>query len=295
MKHPVRKLANLLLAATPVLSLAAGLEWKDLGDGRLQLLDHGKPAFVYNYGPQLAEGAPADRRRSAYIYPLYTPAGVSVTDDFPKDHYHHRGLFWGWPVVETANGERYDLWMMRNGIETRHERFSAQSSTTKEAILNIENAWYAGGEKLVKETVHIKAFPAKSGTRTLEVALTLEALTGPVTIKGSQEKGKSYGGLSVRFAPREQTRITADTGAVEKDEDLVNHAWAALDAVYNGKRATLRIDSDPKNPGGPPQWCLRKYGFIGASFPGQAGTTLEKGKPVTLRYTVILKDLEPQS
>jgi Methane oxygenase PmoA len=285
-KHLVCSIA---LMTVPL--MAAGLEWKDLGGGRLQLLDNGKPALVYNYGPQLAEGVPADRKRGSYIFPLYTPAGVSMTDDFPKDHYHHRGLFWGWTVVETG-GKKYDLWMMRGGIEDRFERWVQKRATAKEALLVVENGWYADGVKVMKETVRLKTTPADANTRVLEVTLELESLVGPVTIKGSQEKGKSYGGLSVRFAPREQTRLTADTGAVAKDEDLVNHAWAALEAVYGGKRASLRIDSDAKNPGGAPQWCLRNYGFVGAAFPGQAGTTIDKGKPVRLQYTVTVKDLQ---
>lgn len=271
---------------------AATLEWKDLGNGRLQLLDQGKPAFVYNYGPQLADGAPADRKRASYIYPIYTPAGVSVTDDFPKDHYHHRGLFWAWPVVETG-GMKYDLWMMKGGIEDRFERWITRRASASEAVLEMENGWYAGGAKILKETVRIVAKPAAGAkSRELDITLTFEPLTGPITLKGSQEKGKSYGGLSARFAPREQTSITADTGAVAKDEDLVNHAWAEFTGTYaGGKRASLRIDSEPQNPGGNPQWCLRYYGFAGASYPGQNGATFEKGKPIRLHYRITLADL----
>ncbi len=268
---------------------AVGLEWKDLGGGRLQLLDNGKPALVYNYGPQLPEGVPADRKRASYIYPVYTPAGVSVTDDFPKDHYHHRGLFWGWTVVETG-GKKYDLWMMKGGIEDKFERWIQKKATGKEALLALENGWYADGVKIVKETVRIAAKPASANTRVIDVTLEFEALNAPVTIKGSQEKGKSYGGFSARFAPRTETHLTADTGPVTKDEDLVNHAWASLEAVYAGKKVSLRIDSDPKNPAGPPQWCLRNYGFAGAAYPGQATATLEKGKPIRLHYTVTLTD-----
>jgi hypothetical protein len=43
------------------------------------------------------------------------------------------------------------------------------------------------------------------------------------------------------------------------------------------------------------QWCLRKYGFVGASFPGRTAAvdhyTLEPGKPLTLRFTVRVSDL----
>jgi hypothetical protein len=48
--------------------------------------------------------------------------------------------------------------------------------------------------------------------------------------------------------------------------------------------------------GTPYQWCLRKNGFMGASFPGKTeaadGYTLEQGKPLTLRFVVRVADLK---
>jgi hypothetical protein len=58
--------------------------------------------FVYNYGMQLKPGVPEDRRRACYLHPVWTPGGTIVTDDFPADHYHHRGIFWAWPRVKVG-------------------------------------------------------------------------------------------------------------------------------------------------------------------------------------------------
>ena len=86
--------------------------------------------------------------------------------------------------------------------------------------------------------------------------------------------------------------MAAESGPVPQDTDLVRHAWAELSGVYEGGRlASLRIESDGRNPGGAPEWCLRNYGFVGASWPGQAGATLEPKRPVRLRYVVTLRDL----
>jgi hypothetical protein len=67
-----------------------------------------------------------------------------------------------------------------------------------------------------------------------------------------------------------------------------------MEATYNGKRAVLRITSDPANPQAPHQWCLRKYGFIGAAFPGRSDAvqsyTIEPGKPLVLRFRVTVAD-----
>jgi hypothetical protein len=66
--------------------------------------------------------------------------------------------------------------------------------------------------------------------------------------------------------------------------------------VYQGKRAILRITPDPSDTGTPYQWCLRNYGFAGASFPGKTASTdaytLEPGKPLTLRFQVTASDAE---
>jgi hypothetical protein len=128
----------------------------------------------------------------------------------------------------------------------------------------------------------------------MDVELTWEALAEPVTLRGSAEAGKSYGGLSARFAPREGTTLRADGEALQKDEDLTPRRWAELEGVYGGKRAVLRITPDAGNPGVPYQWCLRAYGFVGASFPGRTaavnGYTLERGKPLKLKFRVEVRD-----
>lgn len=283
-----------LLFVFAALPVAAQMEWRELPGGRIEVLDAGRPALVYNYGPQLPAGIPEDRRRCCYIYPLYTPSGVSMLDDFPKDHYHHHGLFWAWPVVETPSG-KFDLWMYR-GIEHRFEGWIRRDPREGAAQLVAENGWYVKGSRIVREVVEILVHPARGNERRIDVALEWESLKEPVTLRGSQEQGKSYGGFSARFAPRQGTVIRSSEGPVAKDEDLVPHRWAELEAVYQGRKAVLRITPQESNPGVPYQWCLRHYGFVGASFPGRTaesnGHTLRPGVPSRLRFTVAASDAQ---
>ncbi len=259
----------------------------------IELFTIDRPILRYNYGVQLPAGVPEDRARCCYVYPLWTPGGVSMLDDFPKDHYHHRGLFWAWPDV-SVGGEPLDGWMMK-GLKTVHKSLHPQVLPLgRGAILDVDNEWVAGGKAIasVHERYMIHAFNGKG--RPIEVALTLTATDAPIVLRGSHEEGKSYGGLSVRFAPRTQTVIRTEKGISDKDEDLNAHAWAELEAVYDGRKAALRIENDPANDGGSPQWCLRSYGFLGAAFPGKTkqrdAFTLERGKPLTLRYSILVSD-----
>lgn len=300
------QLLLLLLVLTMCVSAQGPFAWKDLGDGRIELREAGKLALVYNYGPQLKPGAPENKRRCCYFFPVLTPAEVSMLDDFPTDHWHHRGLFWSWPIVQTG-GQTYDIWM---NFTAKHRTVKPPVVTAgKDANFAVENVWEAGGKDIVRENVKVRILPTEGTSRELELELTWEAIGAPVTLQGSAERGKSYGGLSTRFAPRQGTVLRADGVALTKDEDLVPHQWAEMEGVYDGKRAVLRITSDEKNPGAPYQWCLRattsqpsqknlgdgRYGFIGASFPGRTEAvnsyTLEPGKPWTVRFRVRFTDL----
>jgi len=290
--HLPRKLLWLLVAAA-LPGLSQQFAWKDLGGGRIELRENAKPALVYNYGVQTHEGAPADRSRCCYIFPVYTPGGVSMLDDFPPDHWHHRGLFWSWPVVETG-GKTYDLWM---NMTAKHVAPKPPvTSGGSQARLETRNFWQADGKAIVKEDVRIAVVPAQGAARDFDVELTWEAIAAPVTIRGSREAGKSYGGFGARFAARQGTVLRADGETLTKDEDLTPRRWAELEGVYGGKRAVLRIAPDPKDLGAPYQWCLRNYGFVGASFPGRTATvdgyTLEPGKPLKLSFRVRVSDLQ---
>jgi hypothetical protein len=280
------KVAALLIALPLFASAQDTFTWVSSDNSRMELLDRGKPVLVYNYGVQSHEGAPDDRKRCCYIYPLYTPGGVSVLDDFPKDHWHHRGLFWSWPVVETG-GQSYDLWMK---MTARH-RAGGKVSVT-EGTLATTNYWEAGGKDIVRENLKLTVMPVEGASRELLVELTWEALGAPVTLKGSREEGKSYGGFSARFADRKGTVLRADGQVLSKDEDLTPRKWAELEGVYGGRKAALRITPE----GGPYQWCLRNYGFVGASFPGRTpasdGYMLQPGKPLTLKFRVRVADVQ---
>lgn len=262
----------------------------DIQGASLRLSEGGAPVLVYNYGMRLKEGAPERYRRSSYIHPLYAPGGTILTDDFPADHYHHRGLSWMWPRV-IIGGRTYNLWeITQGGIRQRFERWLAREAGSAQARIAIENGWYIDNRRVAKETVDIVAHPGGEDRRRLDLSLTFEALEEPIGIAGTLDLKKGYGGLCLRFAPREDTVIRTDAGLEPKDTDLVPHPWAELEGTFAGHRAVARIDIDRGNPGYPNGWCLRNYGFLGVNFPGLELYTLAPGKPVTLKYRITVQE-----
>lgn len=260
--------------------------FRDASPASLELTENGRPVFVYNHGMLLPPGVDPKYRRSSYLHPIHAPDGTVLTDDFPKDHPHHRGLCWTWPEV-THNGVTHDIWAVI-GMEQRFGRWLKRETQPGRAVLAVENGWYAMGSdvQVVKETVGITVLPAAGNRRTFDVALAFEALKDPLTISGREKKG--YGGFGVRFAPRTDTVLRTDAGVEPKDTDMVPHPWAELEATFaNGRRAGLRIEDQPTNPGRfPVGWCLRHYGYVAANYPGLEKITLAPGKPLKLNYRV---------
>jgi L-alanine-DL-glutamate epimerase-like enolase superfamily enzyme len=271
----------------PALIAPGGFTIRDVTSTSLEIAEAGSPVLVYNHGMMLKPGAPGNFTRACYVHPLYAPDGAVLTDDFPKDHYHHRGLSWMWPIVRV-DGKTYDPWGCVPGMQARFVSWIAREAGAAAARVAVENGWFIGDRKAVKETVDITVHPAAADSRRLDLALTFEAVSSPVEICGTPDDGKGYGGLCLRFAPRENTTITTDKGREPKDTNLVPHPWAELAGTFAGRRASARVDIDPSHPAYPNGWCLRHYGFLGVNYPGLKPIVIEPGKPLVLKYRLTL-------
>jgi hypothetical protein len=253
-------------------------------DGALGIWEGERPVLVYNHGPRLKAGVPEDRRRAGYVHPLYGLDGEVLTDDFPKDHYHHRGLFWAWPHVRLG-GREYDLWMLR-GLRQQLERWTEREAGPSAAVLGVANGWYLGERQVLDEHVRLRVAAAADGTRAIDVELRLTARGEPVTLWGAE--GKSFGGLSLRFAPRRDTVVTTPDGRPAQDLNLTRLPWADLTGQFQGARqpSGVAIFVAKDHPDFPPTWITRAYGFLGVGWPGAKPFVLQPGQPVTCRYRV---------
>lgn len=70
----------------------------------------GKPVFFYHTDVAMPPaGSPLYYKRSGFIHPLLTPAGDTLTDDFPAGHAHQHGIFLAW-VNTTFRNKKTDFW-----------------------------------------------------------------------------------------------------------------------------------------------------------------------------------------
>jgi hypothetical protein len=268
------------LSAEPV-KPPASFRFREIDDKSIALWDRDRPVLVFNFGTMTATGVPAAGSRACYFHPIYGLDGEVLTDDFPKDHYHHHGLFWGWPHVKIGDRE-YDLWKMR-GIRIEFRRWLDKQADTQGARLEVENAWVVRGKPVMKEEVSVQVSPATADSRTVDLRIKWTPLE-PITLMGAEEK--SYGGVTLRFAPRTGTTITVPSGRAAHDLLMIKLPWADLSATFAGAKSAsgIALFVSPQNPDFPPEWMTRDYGILAVGWPGVQEVTLTPDKPVTCSY-----------
>ena len=278
-------MAGIFLTTAPRANAAGSFHFTNVTDKSLALFEGDRPVFVYNHGViHQPAGVPADRARSTYVHPLYGLDGEVLTDDFPKDHYHHRGLFWAWPHVKVGD-ESHDLWMLK-GIEQRFERWTLREATATNAVLAVENGWYVGAKKVMREQVWFHVAPVTDAGRSIDMELIWKVGDQPITLQGAE--GKSYGGLTLRFAPRTNTVITTPLGQGEKDLSITRLPWADFSARFAGREASsgAAIFVAKDHPDYPPEWLTRHYGVLCLGWPGVEAKTFQPGETFRCQYRI---------
>ena len=262
----------------------AEFRFENVDDHSLKLWQGKQPILVYNFGEMKRPGAAAAGNRASYVHPIYGLNGEVLTDDFPKDHYHHHGLFWGWPHV-TVGGKEYDFWKM-HGTDIQFKRWSSKTTEQNVAFLGVENEWLVGDKPVVREEATLGVHSTAGDGRLIDIRLKWTALERPVTLVGAP--GKSYGGLSLRFARRENTVITVPGGPTAEDLLMTHLPWADLSGSFPSARDTsgAALLVDPHHPDFPPEWMTRAYGLLAIGWPGVKPQTIETGKSITCNYVL---------
>jgi hypothetical protein len=286
MRYIVMALFLLGLAAAAMPTEMKFIE--DKTKGTLTIRDGGTDVLTYRFGDQLAEGLDPKHTRSGYIHPLFSLDGQALTDDFPKDHLHHHGVFWTWPVV-IARGQKTSSWETVSPPLRQHfVRWLKREQDSGAAVLGVENAWKLDErETVAKETVMLRAHPVESSGRAIDLELEIEAVGGPLELRGTPDQNKGYGGLCFRGAPLFTGAVmTTDKGVLKEDVTNTPFRWADLSTSELG----VAIFVLPGHPGFPTGWLIRNSyaGVLNPSWPGLKPVVLQPGQFVRLRYRIFV-------
>jgi hypothetical protein len=264
---------------------------RDRATRQIQIQENGRPVLQYNYWTvdrpdRHAQVSPENRvysrPRSDYIHPLYGLAGEVLTEDWPLDHPHHRGIYWAWPEVDYR-GERGDLHALQRVCAYPTSRYRLTEGAVF-AQIDAESVWrWENNAPIVWEWARIRAYRRTSQGRCVDLAFFLTALQEPVLL--ARRGTNLYGGLNMRLSAIWNQRFVFHTEGKQ--------AWAGAFGVFpeGNQPAGLLIFPGVHNPHHPPDWVqYPDLHWIQPTFPSSGVRyELQPGKPLVLRYRLWIR------
>jgi hypothetical protein len=257
--------------------------------------ENGKPVLQYQAKPKSKNG---EYSRANYIHPLYDLEGNVLTEDFPQDHLHHRGVFWAWHQVRIGDVLAGDSWLTKDFVWDV-VKFDAESLPSGGAQLTTKVQWrspkFTGGDgkqlTIVNETSRIVVHPAKDDCRLVDFEICLLAAVPKVAIGGSED-AKGYGGFSFRVVLPDDIEFQTMDGLVEPQTTAMKCGdWVDMVGTFgkSNSKTGVAIFVHPTSAGYPQTWILRaKKSMQNPVYPGRDAIPLSQSKPTVLRYRIIL-------
>ncbi len=265
----------ILALLLPLISMAQEqeLKWEQNEEG-WQLMEGGSPRLFYQTATKDLDG---EYPRANYIHPLYGTDGTALTEDFPADHLHHRGIFWTWHQLFVGEKRMADPWISEgiswNVVEVRPMDLS-EGTGLKAKVL-----WETEMGPVVEEHVVLFFERVDKVVFRLTTEIELRPLVDKVRIGGSEDP-KGYGGFSPRIKLPENVGFYDEDGKVGPKELPVSAGpWMNV---------TQEKEEDPGivimgEPGELPNyqgWILRaKNSMQNMAFPGREPIELPSEAP----------------
>ncbi|MCF6286062.1 MAG: PmoA family protein [Candidatus Hydrogenedentes bacterium] len=287
------RLRTFVIALCCALPHLAQAEFNVDDDGTsLSISENGKPVLAYHHGwVDPPEGVDAHFRRTGYVHPLYGLDGEVLTQDFPDDHYHHRGVFWGWPNT-TWKGKQVSTWSLK-GARQSPVSCAKPTFTNDTVTFSGENHWIldeAPDHPIASERYRVVVHAATDISRAIDFTITIKNISdAPITMLGATTDQKGYGGFNLRpDKTRKPMHFTSAMGPHTEDAFDIASPWVDLSypmAPGSENLSGAAIFQHPANPGYPHEWwIIRHYAFLGHSWPGNTPYEIKPGDEVTLRY-----------
>ena len=229
--------------------------------------------------------------RANYVHPLYDLEGRVITEDFPSDHGHHRGVFWAWHQVWVGDKKLGDPWVCQDFVwdveSVRTTRVGESLSLQAAVLWKSPTHLDAAGQMVavVREATEITVHPAQQDYRLVDFAVSLIALVDDVKIGGSEDV-KGYGGFSPRIKLNPQQCFESADGIVEPVKTAIQAgSWINIADDTTGIAILSRITNPKPND----RWILRrKNSMQNAVFPGRQPVAVSKAKPTVLNYRLVI-------
>jgi hypothetical protein len=264
-------------------------------DSRIEVREDGRPVLAYQFGSrELSQ--PKSFRRAHYVHPLYGLDGEILTEDFPLDHRHHRGIFWSWHQVTVGGRPAGDAWLCRDFTwESDPPQAIVSDNTVQIRAAAIWRSPAIVGEDgkpiaIASDRVSVVIHPLSKKQRIIDFQVALQALVPEVRIGGSDDE-KGYGGFSTRLRMPDDLQFESVSGLIEPTKLAVS---AGRWMLFRSDEFSYAILAHKQNPGESDRWILRrKRSMQNSVFPGRRRVPLSQDTATVLRYRLVIFDGQP--
>lgn len=243
-------------------------------------------------------------RRGGYLHPIFSPSGRLVTDDFPRNHVHHHGIWMPWTKTEFE-GRKPDFWNMgagtgrvefvavdemwsrdgRAGIKVRHQFVDLLTKPSKVAL---HETW-----EVVVSSV---AASADAPARTIIDFLSTQTCATEAPLKLPKYH---YGGFGFRgtwdWNGPTVCRFLTSEGETDRNKANEQRAkWCWVGDTVDGEVTGVTLLCAPENFRFPQPIRLHPSEPFFCFAPQQLGDMeIVPGTPYVSRYRVIVADGQP--
>lgn len=267
------------------------------------VVDSGRKVLFFQQKPKSLKG---EYERAGYVHPLWDLDGNVLTEDFPADHKHHRGIFWAWHQLSVGGNRIGDPWVCKNFLSDVREIEPAllDNGTVSLRVLSHWKSPLWKDEDGLRKTIaeektQIIIHPVRDNARAIDFTISLLAVEKDVRIGGSEDV-KGYGGFCTRLRLPDGLTFRLKSGLAEPLRTSVNESpWLDMTAAWGEDKqlSGVSVLTHPTTVGFPQRWILRqKSSMQNPVFPGRETVAVpnDPEKPLLFRYRLVLHKGEVQ-
>lgn len=243
---------QLIQGRAPFVETAVTLE---MGPRDLLVRHGGDPLFTYYHGHVLPpEGVDPAYVRSGYIGNLMSPGGKLITEDFPSDHYHHKGIWFPWTNTQFE-GRDIDFWNL--GKKKGRVQFAGFEALETGAVYGrfvsrhefVDVTQPEGGKVALDETWDVRIYAAGGREKRYQLFdVTSEqscASDSPLHLRKYR-----YGGMAFRGAKewkKDNYVLLTSEGKTKENGHTTRARWCAHSGSVDGQWTTVVVLCSPAN------------------------------------------------
>lgn len=252
----------------------------------------GKKVLRYNHA--VVEQPDPVFSRSGYLHPIWTPSGKVITNDSPRNHLHHHGIWSAWTSSEFE-GRKSNFWESKER-QGRIECVKVEETTSgpvfggfkaRHRFINLNN----GVEKVVLEEVWEVRVYALSDRFVFDLVSTQTCATDqPLVIREYR-----YGGIGFRGSSDWEGKTGVDFLTSEGKGRVDGHAtkakWVEAFGKVGGEESSIAFLCHTANFRFPqPLRIHPDEPFFNWAVPQGGPFSIEPGKPYVARYRFVVAD-----